>query len=78
MRKQKNRANKRKKQKDKETKKAHKKNRNGGIFKLDPNITSGPKARCTRCPNAKHSWGNYFLNPWNPKNKLKDPNFNQN
>ena len=32
-------------------------------------------ARCTKCPNATHSWEHCFFDPRNPKNKLKDKNF---
>ena len=74
MRKQKDGADKKKRQKEKAKKKEtdkkypHKKNKgNNGKYKLDPTATFGPKARCTKCPDAKHSCGNRFLNPWNPR-----------
>ena len=81
MRKQKDSADKKKKQKKKDEKKddkkPHKKGKGNGKdkYKLDPNATTGPTARCGKCPNAKHSWGHCFLNPRNPKNKLKDAEF---
>ena len=44
-----------KKKKENDKKNHHKKtNWNGGKFKLDPNATYGPQARCTKCPDAKH------------------------
>ena len=79
MCKQKDGADRKKKQKDKDKKKdekkPHKKGNKKDKYKLDPNATSGPTARCGKCPNAKHSWGHCFLNPCNPKNKLKDADF---
>ena len=78
MRKQKDSADKKKKQKKnekKEDKKPHKKGSKTDKYKLDPNATTGPTARCGKCPNAMHSWGHCFLNPKNPKNKLKDKDF---
>ena len=78
MRKQKDGADKKKKQKKnekKDDKKPHKKGSKKDKYKLDPNATTGPTARCGKCPNATHSWGHCFFNPKNPKNKLKDKNF---
>ena len=80
MRKQKDGADRKKTQKDKDKKKNDKKkpNKKGSKkdkYKLDPKATGGPTARCTKCPNAKHSWGHCFFNPRNPKNKLEDAEF---
>ena len=79
MRKQKDGADRKKKQKKNEKKDDKKPNKKGSKkdkYKLDPNATTGPTARCGKCgPNAKHSWGHCFLNPRNPKNKLKDAEF---
>ena len=61
--------------KKKDDKKPHKKGSKKDKYKLDPNATTGPTARCGKCPNATHSWGHCFFNPKNPKNKLKDKNF---
>ena len=79
MRKQKDGADCKKKQKKNEKKDEKKPNKKGSKkdkYKLDPNATTGPTACCGKCgPNAKHSWGHCFLNPRNPKNKLKDAEF---
>ena len=80
MRKQKDGADRKKKQKKnekKDDKKPHKKGKGDkkDKYKLDPNATTGPTARCGKCPDARHSWGHCFLNPRNPKNKLKDAAF---
>ena len=82
MRKQKDGADRKKKQKKNNEKKDDKKPNKKGKgtkkdkYKLDPNATTGPTARCGKCgPNATHSWGHCFLNPRNPKNKLKDADF---
>ena len=81
MRKQKDGADHKKKQKKKDKKKDDKKPHKKGKgnkkdkYKLDLNATTGPTARCGKCPDAKHSWGHCFLNPRNPKNKLKDAEF---
>ena len=78
MRKQKDGADCKKKQKKnekKDDKKPHKKGSKKDKYKLDPNATTGPTARCGKCPDAKHSWGHCFLNPRNPRNKLKDAAF---
>ena len=81
MRKQKDGADCKKKQKKNNEKKDEKKPNKRGKgtnkdkYKLDPTATTGPTARCGKCPNAKHSWGHCFLNPKNPKNKLKDAEF---
>ena len=61
MRKQKDGADRKKKQKKKDKKKddkkSHKKGKgtNKDKYKLDPTATTGPTARCGKCPNAKHS-----------------------
>ena len=81
MRKQKDGADRKKKQKKNKKKDEKKPNKKGkgskkDKYKLDPNATTGPTARCGKCgPNATHSWGHCFLNPKNPKNKLKDAEF---
>ena len=88
MEKQKDKADKEYAKKEKEKKKneedkkkaAHSSGGNcrGSKYKIDPKQNHGPRARCKKCPNAKHSLGQCFLNPANSKNKLGDQNFIQN
>ena len=48
-----------KKNNEEEKKNPNKKN-NQDKYKLDLNATYGPQARCTKCSDAKNSWGNCF------------------
>ena len=47
-------------------------NNQNNKFKLYPKKNHGPQTQCKKCPNAKHSWGQCFLNLENPNNKLGD------
>ena len=76
MEKQKDKADKEyaKKEKEKKKKEEEKKKaatssgsgRRGSKYKIDPKKNHGPRARCKKCPNAKHNWSQCFLNPANP------------
>ena len=71
----------RKKKKDKEDRKKAHRSGNGNSnskYKIDCTATRGPTSKCKKHPNAKHVWGDCFLNPNNPNNKLDNTNNNNN